>query len=835
VYSIGAILYELLTGRPPFLAESIQETLIKIRDMDPPAVRLLNARVPRDLETITLKCLEKEPSRRYVTAEDLADDLGRFLRDEPILARPIGLAGKTWRWCKRKPAVAALGGAVALAVILGFVAVMWQARKTRTQRDVAQGRLYAAQMKLAHAAYKSGKIGGALELLRAQKPLPGQPDFRGFEWRLLYRLCQSSQSEVLATNASGFASVDFSPDNRTVAFGTGAGVVQVFDFNGRQLVKSWRAHDGFVEDLAFCARDGNWLATVSGDDGLLKLWDVARQRAVFFTNSAKGLFARVAFSPSGRFLAAANADAQSLDLWEVRSLVAGTTPVVMLKTNLPSVWLAEFSRDERTMALCDTTLALGLRISLFDLFSGARVALPQGHIDLINCLSFSPDGKTLASAGVDERVVLWDLQKHTRLHSFEETEMIHATAVTFSFDGQALFASGFDQNIRSWNLQKPDERRLLRGHSAGVNSLAISPDGSWLASAGRDGTARIWPLHDTSFIEPRAEFSTLFSARNSIQMAHEPAPVLGVAVSLDQSKAAAISENLVLWDLASGVVSQTLAATNIFKPPNLPGALTFSPDGRWLAIGGGDKGMVAFLDAVTLERVGEPIHLHDGQVMNVAFGLNGKVLVTGGGFGTGIKVSEVPTGRVIKQFNGVEGNFPIQPIAVSRDGRLLATGSPDHEVCLRDIVSGQILGRSPKRVRFLHSLAFSPDGQMLAFADELGTIFLWNLRDKQSIRRLVGHIAPVLSLTFSRDGRTLASAGMDHMIKLWNSEIDQEVATLAGHSGWVWGVAFAEHGNALISGSRDGSVKLWRALSFEEIEAQEKFRPVAPRGNPRTN
>jgi WD40 repeat protein/predicted Ser/Thr protein kinase len=840
IYSLGAVLYHLMTGRPPFVAQSVADTLHEVANTEPVSPQLLNASVPRDLATICLKCVEKEPARRYDTAQELAEELGRFVHDEPILARPASRVEKSWRWCRRNLALASLGAAAALIFLLGFAGVTWQwlraernyaerqmaAAETQVQRDLARGRLYAAQMQLAHSAYRAGKIGGALKLLRAQQPLPGQPDLRGFEWRFLYRLCGGSQGEVLATNASGFSSVDYSPDNRTVAFGSGDGWVEIFDLETRQrVVTRWQAHEGVIDDLAFCPQNAHWLATTSGDDGLLKLWDVVRQRVLFSLKGSRGGFwASLAFSPRGRFLVAGSLKAQSLNVWELHAGTTDETPSLTLKTNLGFLGPAAFSPDERTLVVCNDRTGFP-HVALYDLTNDRVVPLPRAHADTIHSAAFAPNGNTIATGGSDERVVLWDIKKRVPIRVFEGEVINVVSTLAFAPDGQTLFASSWDQNIRFWDLRKQSATLTLQGHSTGVNSLAISPDGHSLVSAGRDGTVRLWnlPIKSATLSTPAQEFRILLHSDTLVTS--EEQAVVAVAVSPDQNKVAAVTwTKLMLYDLASSAVLETVSAANVFRAkPAIFGSVIFSPDGRTLAVGG-MSGELALLDAVTLQRIKEPMALHGNQLSQIVYGLDGTVLVTGGGFGTGVKLTEVANGRLIKEIRGMEGSFPLQPLAVSSNHKLLATGSPEQVVHLWDLTSGQLLASSPQQVRFLHSVTFSPDGKLVAFGDELGNIFLWDRAGLQPLRKLVGHAGPANSLAFSPDGRTLASASMDHTIKLWNPEIDQEVATLSGHSGWVWSIAFAEHGNALVSGSRDGTLKIWRALPWGEIDTAEKAR-----------
>jgi WD40 repeat protein len=448
-------------------------------------------------------------------------------------------------------------------------------------------------------------------------------------------------------------------------------------------------------------------------------------------------------------------------------------------------------------------------VALVDLATGATAELETAHVDLVASLAFSADGRRLASGGGDERVVLWDIERRFATKTFE-TDLINVTSVAFEPGGDRLFASGWEQSIRSWPIVRTTGARKWSGHGAGVNGLAVAADGAAMASAGRDGTARLW--HLSGDIRPTLEPSALLLNMNTMGAPESDRPFVKVAVSPDQQRIAAITvRTLTVLDLSSGdVLARTTDARSFGSDSNGITAVAFAPDGKIIAVGG--AGPVAFLDPGTLRPLGSPMNLHIPFVWSISFGLDGKVLATSGALGSMVKLTDVasrsPWGKPIR---GVEGSFPPQPMAVSSDGRRLATGSPEQLVRVWDIPSGRLVASSPERVRFLHALAFSPDGDLVAYSDERGSLFLWDTSGLRPLRRLVAQDAPANTLAFSPDGRTLASGHMDHTIRLWHPDIDQEVAVLEGHAGWVWSLAFAEHGNALVSSSRDGTVRIWRA------------------------
>ena len=452
IYALGSVLYHMLTGRPPFVGETVLDTLQHVKNDDPIPPGRLRPRVPRDLEIICLKCLQKEPRKRYATAQDLADDLARFLRNEPIRARPIGDLERTWKWVRRQPVSAALLATLVLVIVGGFFVVLrlwmraeklrgWaleemneskvREQRTTTRLNDAAQELYVAQMNLAQEAIRDADVP------RLRKLLDGSAaGLRGFEWRYLRELSNSPGLEL-------------------------------------------RQHLRDVRSVASRPDDGQRIATVGGD-GLVVLWDAGKPPRILRGHASPVL--RVAYSSDGKRLASAD-EAGAIRVWDVESekttrVLVGAAPTTSLRFGPNAEWLVAGGEDGS--------------IRLWNLTSEFPPIAFPGHPYPVTDLAVSPDGKRIASASQDRSVRVWDVAGPSELFACPHDHW--ATAVTFSADGKTLFSASADNKVRVWDAATGRLRFELHGAGDAIRTLAASPTGDRLAGVGFDRSVAVWDV-----------------------------------------------------------------------------------------------------------------------------------------------------------------------------------------------------------------------------------------------------------------------------------------------------------------------------------------------------
>ncbi len=759
VYALGVLLYELLTGTTPFDGERFRAAMYDeirriIREEDPPrpSIRVstlgpaavtvtanrasdpghLSRLIRGELDWMVMKALEKDRGRRYETAGAFADDIERYLADEPVQACPPSAWYRLRKFARRNKAVLATGAVVAAAVAVALASlaaavsvlaannaeVKAEHRQTKEALDrekeaneallQAIGReqlaSYFQRIALAERELEARNVGRAEELL---EECPAE--LRGWEWHYLKRRCRE-EPVVFRGHAGRVTSMAVSPDGKTVA-SVGAGEIRVWERATGKEVRRIVTGPAPVGGLVF--HPGGKMLISAGADKTLRAWDLAAGAEVRKLAVPEGVVA-LAVSPDRQLLVTCGLDhtlrVRDAETFQERRTLRGHTKLIHTAAFGPDGRLASASFDGT--------------VRVWDATTGKEVHTLRGHACPVFGVALSRDGTRVASCGLDGTTRVWDAATGRQLRAVL-TEDAGVVAVAFSPDGRRLATGGLGKVVRLWDVQTDQEALALRGHAEAVWGLAFSPDGDQLVSCSLDGTVRVWDGTPLS-AAPRPGERTLRGHTGAVlSVAFRPgADPAGRVVLASASR----DETVRLWNPATGETTAVL-------------------------------------------------HGHAAHVFGVAYSRDGRRVVTTD-FSGAIKVWDADTGKEVRTFHGTVTRAALSPdgkrLAFSPDGKQLAASGWTGLAVVWDAGTGRPLHSLTGHGHTVMTVEFSADGTRLVTASWDNTVRVWDAKTGEGVAVLRGHTGNVLSVAFSPGGKWLASSSGYRgkgEVKVWDASL----------------------------------------------------------------
>lgn len=810
-YSLGVVLYEIIAGRTPFQGTP-ELVMFHHTQTDPPRPRSFRRSIPRDLETICLKCLDKSPEKRYADGAALAEDLRRWQAGEPVLARRAGPVDRLVKWVRRSPAVASLTLATLLVFAVGAIVSLYYAgeasrnaataktkadeaiiaqKKADKEKDDANDARFQAQLDRGKAVEQQQKAEAATrekdKLLKRSQHLSYHAQFAD-SFNAFQNNDLTSCRELLNETQVELRG----PEYRYLA--------------NRLNVKGRGIRDfGLVHGLALSG-DGKRLY-ITGANGAESV-DVATGATIQSLPNEKAPVTCLALSGQ-RLCSGCEGEDPTINLWDLETgKVAITLPghtegTTSLAISSDGKWLFSSGRFEDSA------------IKAWNLKTGKEAFVLKGHEHAANCLIVSADGRLLVSGSQDGKIKIWDLVAR-KLAATLSGHQGDVKSLALTRDGKLLYSGSDDRTIKTWDLTtneetaqwsaendavsrqpraaKPGGFGAVFGDSGGVNNLALTADEKQLISSCGD-TIKVWDLA---------------SGKGTLSLRGHSDGVTSLALSPDGKTLYSAS-----WDGTVKSWAMDLAAAgDSLVPPMVATAVTFSNDGKSLYVGLEDKSIKR------LDRKGALATMpdHTQAVSQISFSADGKRLVAASWTNErAVKIWDAITQEPVAVLpTAMSGP---RAAALSRDGRRLY-------VATETFVQAWDLdrGASPFRLDYegtqVLCLALAPDGKSLYAGCSDGPIRIWDVETKKEMPPLVGHVNRVTCLAFSADGDKLFSGSEDLTIKIWDrtaAEPQAQPVTLFAHKNDVTSLAVSKDSRRVISGSADRTIKIWDLESGKEL------------------
>ncbi len=781
VWGLGAVLYEVLTGRPPYKAETPMMTILMVGEepLVPVTDRCPDA--PPELAAITEKALQKDKTLRHQSSKRFTEEVGAYMTGKRVSSYDYS----AWELFKRfarhnKPTIIAVG--LILSVIIGALISVSFSLSAETKARQAESQARERE----HEALEKELDERRVANFHLAQAYAEKADRMVEDKRYLAAKTYAAASLLHnpALKKSPFHDPTFAkthPHARAL-WVKAASKIYRLGFDTTAKLKQAFVSDEVLADCSI-SPDGKQLA-VAAFDGKVRVWDLENNRPLRVLEGHKDRVYAVAYSPNGKLLASAGLD-RTVRLWRAKD----GKPLKVIKGHRELIHDLDFSPNGRLLA----SASWDGTVRLWDVAKTRMVSVLKGHQGKVFKVAFHPDGTQMASAGSDGTTRIWNLAKKKESavlkgHSDE------VRALAYSPDGKILATGSNDMRVVLWDTATDKKLRVLKGHKDGVLDLTFSGDGRYLASASYDKTARIWnPANGKLLLNLGGHANFVYGVSFSPK-----APLLATS---------GYDRLCRVWEIQEGRDLPTFAGHS-----DVPYGLAWSPDGKWVASGGLDK-TVRIWD-VKRRKQRFLLKGHAAEIAGLAIDPQSKYLASAAKDRTA-RIWNLKTGKLLHVLKGHK--HWVYGVAFSPDSKFLATSSADKILRLWSVKSGKLLKQFKGHEGEIDNVQFSPDGKLLATASYDKTARVWQVESGKTLHVLHGHKDWISGLDFSPDGKTLATSGKDGAAILWDLASGKEKGRLRGHEQWVNAIHFSPDGLLLATASDDKSVRIWSVHNLQPM------------------